>query len=82
VEASSATSEITVVTNDKKLASAVRGFKARTLSIQAFVAEIERKHKNRERRRSETKSLRPIVESPKQLERLKKLFEERLLEDD
>ncbi len=78
LESSKAASEITVVTNDKFLSSQARGYGAHTLTIQAFLAQLERKHSSKKKR---TEEKEPLAVSRRELDRLIKIFEDRLKQD-
>ncbi len=69
---------ITVVTNDKFLSSQARGYGAHSLTVQAFLSQLEKKHSNR-KKGAEEKS--PVETSRRELDRLIKIFEERLEQD-
>jgi len=82
LETSDISSQTTVVTDDKSLATAARSFKARTMGLQAFISFIEKKHAQKRRRREESLEERPFKETTFQMKRLLKAFEERLLKND
>lgn len=77
LETAPAASQITVVTDDRFLATTARGFKARTMGLQAFIALLEKKHTQKRLKREELLEERPIKETPKNMARLLKEFEER-----
>jgi predicted RNA-binding protein with PIN domain len=72
-------SDITVVTDDRFLATTARGLKARTLGLKAFIVLLEKKHAKKRRQREEIIEERPIRETPRNMERLLKEFEARLV---
>jgi len=78
LETASTPSQITVVTDDRFLSTAARGLKARTLSLKAFVLFLEKKLAKKRSQREETLDQRPFKESKRELDRLVKVFEERL----
>jgi predicted RNA-binding protein with PIN domain len=71
-------SEITVVTDDRSLASQARGYKAHTLTLRSFLAHLEKSHAKRRKKREEIRDQRPFRESPNEIDRLLKIFEDRL----
>jgi hypothetical protein len=71
-------SDITVVTDDRFLAAASRGLKAKTLGLKAFIVMLEKKEAKRLRKREEIDTARPFRESKHNMERLLKEFESRL----
>lgn len=81
LETAKTPSEITVVTDDRFLSSSARTRGARTLGLMAFLAQIEKKHKQRRLKKEELLDERPITESKRETERLIKIFEERLSEE-
>lgn len=74
-------SEMTVVTDDRSLASQARGKKALTMTLRAFLAYLEKAHGKRARAREDVRDQTPFKESPKEIDRLVKIFEERLDQD-
>ena len=71
-------SELTVVTNDKTLSSAARSLGAQTMNLKAFLSFLEKKHGKKE----EIQEMRPAKETKREFDRLLKIFEERLNEDE
>jgi predicted RNA-binding protein with PIN domain len=78
LETASSPSEITVVTDDRSLASAARALKARTLSLKSFLAMLEKKYAQKQHKKEDRHDSHPFQESKKDFERLLKIFEERL----
>ena len=78
VESAKRPSELTVVSNDKSLTAAARKHGANTLDLKAFLAFLAKKRK----KISEKPEPRAFVESEAETERLIKLFEERLKNED
>jgi predicted RNA-binding protein with PIN domain len=81
LETASVPSQITVVTDDKFLATTARGLKARTLGLQAFIVLLEKKQAKKRLKREETLDERPFKETQRNMERLLKEFEARLVKD-
>jgi predicted RNA-binding protein with PIN domain len=79
LETASAPGEITVVTDDRFLAAAARSHGARTLQLNAFLVQIEKKHTKRRLKKQELLDERPFKESQREQQRLLKAFEERLI---
>lgn len=75
-------SHITVVTDDRFLATAARGFKARTIGLQSFILLLEKKHAQLIQKKDERAEKGPQRESKHNIERLLKEFETRLQNDD
>ena len=78
LETSPGTSEIIVVTNDRFVSSHARGFGAQTLSLKAFVSQLKKKVEKKLTQQEETLDERPFKEPQKEIDRLSKIFEERL----
>lgn len=77
LESSKTHSELTIVTNDKALAMHVREYGAKTMTIPEFLAQIKKKHFQKKSASDEKK---PVSLSERELNRLIKIFEERLEE--
>jgi predicted RNA-binding protein with PIN domain len=77
LETAATPSQITVVSDDRFLATSARGLKARTMGLKAFIAFLEKKHAQK-REREEMFEEREIRETRKNMERLLKEFEARL----
>jgi predicted RNA-binding protein with PIN domain len=71
-------SQITVVTDDRFLATMARGLKARTMELKSFILLLEKKHAQRRLKREEQQEERPFQETQRNMERLLKEFEQRL----
>ena len=78
IETSSKPTELTVVTNDKTLSSTARGVGAQTMNLKAFLSFLEKKHGKKKGLQEER---RPVTESKREIDRLLKIFEERLDQD-
>lgn len=78
LETATTPSQITVVTDDRFLASSARGLGAKTLELKTFLAQLEKKHAHRRQNKEDRLEQRPLKESKHQTERLIKIFEERL----
>lgn len=72
-------SELFVVTNDRFLSLQARNLGAHTLTIRAFLMQLQKKHEKKKQKEPEKES--PSF-SKKELNRLLHLFEERLNEED
>jgi predicted RNA-binding protein with PIN domain len=72
VEGTKKPSSLCVVSSDKGLIAQVRALGTETLSLQDFVKFLEKKHRKRQSVSFEAK------DSPKEIERLRKIFEEKL----
>ncbi len=81
IEAARQPSEITMVTDDRFLATAARGLGAQTLKLQEFVRFLEHKRARRQLKKNEQLDERPFKETKKNKERLLKEFEARLEEN-
>lgn len=75
LEAAKTPSELTIVTNDKGLAMHARNFGAKSMTISAFFAQLKKKHLQKKGAIEEKRS---ISISARELNRLIKIFEERL----
>lgn len=69
----------TVVTNDKTLTASCKYLKAKTLSIDAFLAYLSKKQKVK--RKTTKSSVRPFRDSDPEIARLLSIFEKRLFEN-
>lgn len=70
-------SQLTIVTNDRELAARCRNFRAKTLTIDEFFQFLLKKRKTKKT----TKYAHSFRESDKEIERLLKIFEKKLLDD-
>lgn len=73
IHASPHPERITVVTSDRELAAKSRAFKALPLTVEAFMALL-----NKKRTKTKKKSPRPYRDSDPEIERLLRIFEKRL----
>jgi uncharacterized protein len=71
-------SQATVVTDDRFLSSSARTLGAKTLSLQTFLAMLEKKHARKTQRREDLLDQRPFRETKHHTERLIRIFEEKL----
>jgi len=71
-------SELTVVTNDKTLATFARDQGVKSMTVAAFLKLIEKKHQQKKGAADEK---RPMTVSERELKRLLKIFEERVDEE-
>lgn len=78
IETAATPSQITVVTDDRSLASQARSLGAQTNSLSAFLAQLKKKHAKRRKNGEELHAQRPFKETEKEFARLLKAFEERL----
>lgn len=79
LEASKTPSELTIVTNDKRLAMHARNYGAKSMTITEFLTQIKKKHLQKKDTVVEKK---PTAISERELNRLLKIFEERLDDDE
>jgi predicted RNA-binding protein with PIN domain len=70
--------DITVVSNDRKLIAEAKRLHAKTLSLNAFLSHLEKKHAKSKQHEEDRPAYR---ESKKELDRLLKIFEARLREN-
>lgn len=77
LESAKVPSDVTVVTNDKSLASQVRALGAHTSNLKMFYSQLERKHNKKS-----VDEKKPSQISKRELERLAKIFEQRLNEEE
>ena len=82
IETSRKPSELTVVSNDKRLTAAARSHGAHTINLKDFADFLKKKHGKKTKQKEERLDQRPFSESKRDLERLLKIFEERLGKDD
>jgi len=80
VAASRKPAHITVVTNDRELAGRCRNFKAKTLTINEFIAMISKKKEKKKKRSSQP--VRGFSESSAEFKRLLLIFEKKLLSEE
>ena len=74
IELSKQPQEITVISNDRSLTAQARGLQAQSLTVSSFLSRI----KNQKTKRKKAKeTLADFSDSPAQIERLLKLFEQR-----
>jgi predicted RNA-binding protein with PIN domain len=78
LESAKIPANITVVTNDKFLSSQARSYGAHSLTVHAFLVHLEKKHSSK-KKKTEVKS--PLEISRRELDRLIKIFEDRLEQD-
>lgn len=76
VHASKHPERITVVTSDRDLAMGCKALKSKILSVEAFVAFLTKKKKARMKKTAA--KTRPLRDSDREIERLLRIFEERL----
>ncbi len=78
LEVAKTPSELTIVTNDKGLSMHARNYGAKSMTIPEFLAQIKKKHHQKKGVVAEKK---PSAISERELNRLLKIFEERLDEE-
>ncbi len=78
LESANRPSEITIVTNDKGLAMHARDYGAKSMTIPDFFSHLKRKHSQKQGASHEKK---PAAVSERELNRLLKIFEERMEEE-
>lgn len=77
LESAKIPSDITVVTNDKSLASQARALGAHSSTLKMFYSQLERKHKKKN-----VDEKKPSQSSKRELDRLAKIFEQRIDENE
>lgn len=75
LETAKTPSELTIVTNDKSLAMHARNYGAKSMTIPAFLAQLKKKHA---KKKGAMEEKRTVAISERELNRLLKIFEERL----
>ena len=79
LEAAKTPSELTIVTNDKGLSMHARNYGAKSMTIPEFLTQIKKK---RHQKKGTIAEKKPAAISERELNRLLKLFEEKLGEDE
>lgn len=75
IESATRPQQFTVVTNDRSLALSSRAHKAKTLSVEKFLAFLIKKRK---KHRKKTSIARPLRDTDTEISRLLQIFEKRL----
>lgn len=70
-----------VITSDRELKSRAKALGANTQTIDEFLTELSGKTKKKQKKRQEAQQV-TVKDSPQNIERLRKIFEERLRELD